>query len=30
MSAEMVPSDRSKYADVAEPGRPAQAFFNFE
>jgi hypothetical protein len=30
VSAEMVPVERSKSAQVTEPGRAAQAFFNFE
>jgi hypothetical protein len=30
VSAEMVPGERSKSAEVTEPGRAAQAFFTFE
>jgi hypothetical protein len=30
VSAEMVPGERSKFAEVTEPGRAAQAFFMFE
>jgi hypothetical protein len=30
MSAEMVPCERSKSAEVTEPGRAAEAFFTFE
>jgi hypothetical protein len=30
MSAEMVPGERSKSAEVTEPGRAAEAFFTFE
>jgi hypothetical protein len=30
VSAEMVPGERSKSADVNEPGRAAEAFFTFE
>jgi hypothetical protein len=30
VSAEMVPGERSKSAEITEPGRAAQAFFNFE
>jgi len=30
MSAVMVPGDRSKSAEVTEPGRAAEAFFTFE
>jgi hypothetical protein len=30
MSAEMVPGESSKSAEVNEPGRAAQAFFTFE
>jgi hypothetical protein len=30
MSAEMVPGERSKSAEVTEPGKAAEAFFKFE
>ena len=30
VSVEMVPGDRSKSAEVTEPGRAAEAFFTFE
>ena len=30
VSAEMVPGERSKYAEVTEPGRAAEAYFTFE
>jgi hypothetical protein len=30
VSAEMVPGERSKYVEVTEPGRAAEAFFTFE
>jgi hypothetical protein len=30
VSAEMVPGERSKSAEVTEPGGTAQAFFTFE
>jgi hypothetical protein len=30
MSAELVPGERSKSAEVTEPGRAAEAFFTFE
>jgi hypothetical protein len=30
MSAEMVPGERSKSAEVNEPGRVAEEFFTFE
>jgi hypothetical protein len=30
VSAEMVPAERSKSAEVTEPGRATQAFFTFK